>query len=284
VVKNPEINLFWYSIDKFRKKPSVLSKTYIKKLILREKEKENYGDLLSKYIIEKITKTRTNWYSPKSKNLKVNLLAIGSILNYADEKSIVWGSGIIDRKHAIANADFRAVRGPLTRERLLELGYSCPKIYGDPALLLPKFYKPDVDKQFEIGIIPHHVDYNLVSSIYRNQPGIKVINLLTRNIEKTTEEILGCERIISSSLHGLIVAHAYGIPAVWVKFSNNLYGDGVKFEDYLISVNLRPYTGEYISGYKSKEELIKVISKVDNLPVSVDVQKIQGDLLLSCPF
>ena len=46
------------------------------------------------------------------------------------------------------------------------------------------------------------------------------------------------DSIISSSLHGIIVAHSYGIPAGWWKPSNKVTGDGSKFEDYAQSVGI----------------------------------------------
>ena len=86
------------------------------------KEKENYGDLLSKYLVEKISGRPVKWIHPKKqpwyKLNKKNYLAIGSILHHATKNSVVWGSGIIDQKHKVAQADFRAVRGPRTREYL----------------------------------------------------------------------------------------------------------------------------------------------------------------------
>src|SRR5690606_4854872 len=116
------------------------------------KDKENYGDLLSKYLVEKISQRPVKWVHPKKQPWykwdKTNYLAIGSIIHHASEDSIVWGSGIIDREQPLVKADFRAVRGPRTREFLLGLGYECPPVYGDPALLLLKFYHPQVEKQY----------------------------------------------------------------------------------------------------------------------------------------
>ncbi|UAB86161.1 polysaccharide pyruvyl transferase family protein [Zunongwangia sp. SCSIO 43204] len=221
-----KIPLFYWSSIKFENKP-----------------KENYGDLLSKYLVEKISGKKVKWVHPKKqawyKLNKKNYLGIGSILAHASKDSIVWGSGIIDLKDDIANADFRAVRGPKTRERLLELGFDCPEVYGDPALLLPEFYSPEVRKDYKVGIVPHYVDYREVKNKYGKDPEVNVIDLLTDNIEKTTKEILKCEKIISSSLHGIIVAHAYGIPAAFIEFSNKIFGDGVKFQDYFESIKIK---------------------------------------------
>ncbi|MGA9590265.1 MAG: polysaccharide pyruvyl transferase family protein, partial [Salegentibacter sp.] len=136
------------------------------------KDKENYGDLLSKYLVEKISGRKVKFVQPKKqawfKLNKINYLAIGSILPHATKNSIVWGSGIIDREHQIAKADFKAVRGPRTRKFLLDSGYQCPEVYGDPALLLPLYFNPDpkVEKKYEIGIIPHYHDYQSVFKMY----------------------------------------------------------------------------------------------------------------------
>jgi hypothetical protein len=43
---------------------------------------------------------------------------------------------------------------------------------------------------------------------------------------------------VSSSLHGIILAHAYGIPVAWTEFSTGLKGDGVKFLDHYASVGI----------------------------------------------
>jgi len=223
-----KIPLFWWS-----------------EILLMGKQKENYGDLLSKYLVEKISGRPVKWVQPQKlgwyKLNKTNYLAVGSILHQANKHSIVWGSGIIDHKQQIANADFRAVRGPETRNFLIQKGYDCPEVYGDPAILLPYHFNPKIEKQYKYGIVPHYTDYHKIKEIYQDDKTVSVIDLMTTDIEKTTVEILKCENIVSTSLHGGIVAHAYGIPAVFAYYQDTLFGDGVKYIDYLKSVEIEPY-------------------------------------------
>ncbi|MFU8862016.1 MAG: polysaccharide pyruvyl transferase family protein, partial [Cyclonatronaceae bacterium] len=108
-----EIPLFWYSMP-----------------ILHGHEKENFGDILSKYIVEKISgknvfhenPINSKWYKPDKKIY----FAIGSILHIATKKTIVWGSGMIQRKDKIKRAMFLAVRGPVTRQLLISQGHKVP--------------------------------------------------------------------------------------------------------------------------------------------------------------
>jgi hypothetical protein len=252
------------------------------------REKENYGDLLSKYLVEKISGKPVQFVQPKKqpwyKMNKTNFLAVGSILHHATKHSIVWGSGIIDHEQEIAEADFRAVRGPQTRDLLLKLGYNCPEIYGDPALLLPKYYNPQIEKKYKIGVIPHYHDYKIAVNLFQDDPEIKVIDLLTMDVEEVTREILSCENIISSSLHGLIVAQAYKIPALWVEFSDKIFGNGIKYVDYFESLKIPAYKAEFIENSKSAEELLQLMQGKPLLPEIEELEKIQKGLLESCPF
>ncbi len=67
---------------------------------------------------------------------------------------------------------------------------------------------------------------------------------MTNDIESKTDQILKCERIISSSFHGIIIAHAYRIRAIWQRFSDVPFGDNIKFQDYFESVKIKPYVPE----------------------------------------
>ena len=135
---------------------------------------------------------------------------------------------------------YLAVRGPLTWELVRKSGGECPEIFGDPALLLPQLYTPrKIEKKYRLGIIRHVVhrgDQNLGT-------GVKEISILRcgyKEIESFIDELHECEAILSTSLHGLIVSHAYGIPARWCTYSDGaaIAGDGTKFLDYFLSVDM----------------------------------------------
>lgn len=257
-------------------------------MYFENKSQENYGDVLSKYIVEKVSRKQVDFYNlPKKKKsiwgTSKYLMAIGSILNYATRNASVWGSGIISKQDTFGEAKFYAVRGPKTRERILELGYECPKIYGDPALLLPQFYNPQVDKTYDLGIIPHYVDYETVVKWYTNHTEIRIINLLNNDVQAVTKEIMSCKRTISSSLHGIIVSHAYGIPSVWLKFSEKLSGDNIKFEDYFLSVGITPYKAELFTESHSNLNQFFFKEKSQMLPRKEILKKCKDNLAKSFP-
>jgi len=99
-------------------------------------------------------------------------------------------------------------------------------------------------------------------------------------IEKVIDDIYACDVTISSSLHWIIVSHAYGIPSYQVKFKNKLYWDGTKFSDYFLSVGITPYKPTDLSKNKlSKKKLIKLVED-NHFPIFFDRNK----LLDACPF
>ena len=271
MANNKPIRLFWWDERKF------LHKT-----------KENYGDMLGPYLVNAISGRTVKFVHPKKQSWfrrdKKHYVTIGSILAQVTKDSVVWGSGIIDREHVVAEADFKAVRGPETRKYLLKLGYRCPEVYGDPALLLPKFFNPKIEKKIELGIIPHYKDFNLLSELYGDTKGIRIINMMSLDVEKTTIEILECRKVISSSLHGVIVAHAYQIPALWVKFSNEPFGDDIKFKDYYSSIGMEEYESPNFGNHMTYMHLEDLFHNYSSIPDYRIIEFIQINLLDNCPF
>lgn len=199
----------------------------------------NFGDILNPYIVEKLSGLPPR-FVPKNKGM----LAIGSIIKFAVEGTPVWGSGtprMSDRLNP--KADYRAVRGPLTRQLVLESGGTCPEVYGDAAWFLPRLYQPKPPtRRYRLGLIRHFANDADISV----GEGVKLISVLRagyEGIEQFVDELHECDCILTTSLHGLIVSHAYGIPARWCEVPDSpegLPGDGTKFHDYMLSVGLEP--------------------------------------------
>jgi|TARA_B100001964_G_C14019187_1_gene503027 hypothetical protein len=195
--------------------------------------RNNFGDIITPFIFSHYKIKFQEAESLES----ANCISTGSVARFAKENDLVLGSGIIfmnDNLHP--KAIWKFVRGPFSRLRVLASGGKCPNLFGDPALLLPNLYK-ESKKEFEIGLVPHYFDKDK----FKNQSPskIKIIDIVNSNPLEVVKDITSCKKIISTSLHGIICAHAYGIPAAWLKVSN-LFGDDIKFYDYYASVNMVP--------------------------------------------
>ena len=51
-------------------------------------------------------------------------------------------------------------------------------------------------------------------------------------IEEFVNDVCRCEKIYSSSLHGIVCANAYGIPVERIKLGDKMIGGDFKFNDY----------------------------------------------------
>lgn len=246
---------------------------------------ENWGDDLNGYFISSLTKRKILFKNNSFFGIfiKQNYVCIGSVLDWiSDKHSIIWGSGIIfnDRPLKVTPKQVLAVRGHLTREYLLKHGIECPEVYGDPALLLPYFYRPQQTKKYHIGFIPHicHQNDPVVKDFLKNNTNTVMIDLHHyQNWHDVIDLINQCELIISSSLHGLIVSDAYGVPNVWVKLSFKLNGGDFKFLDYFSSVgrDSEPVCIDSILDTQSIEEKAKEWKPIEWDP---------SPLLNACPF
>lgn len=169
------------------------------------------------------------------------VLGIGSILTMFDlDNSIVWGSGILLPQKTFLGKprEVRAVRGPLTRQMLLDSGIDCPEVYGDPALLLPLYYQPKVEKKYKLGVIQQFKSVNnpLLDGI-RHDSDVLVIRIgQYKHWLDFIDEVCMCETIISSSLHGLIISEAYKIPNVWTYIKGDNPEDLFKYHDFFQSL------------------------------------------------
>jgi pyruvyltransferase len=190
----------------------------------------NFGDHLSSVIVTKMA-ADAGYFLDEELPAQRRLLAIGSILHFARTGDTIWGSGVNGKMpiedHKFEQLDVRAVRGPLTRDFLQKRGIAVPEIYGDPALLVAellgqRFVKPSKPDR-SVAFVPNLHDHAIMKDwgdvISPMQPWQRVLF-----------EILRSGHIISSSLHGLVIADAFGIPCTYLRLSEteNLF----KYEDY----------------------------------------------------
>lgn len=244
---------------------------------------DNFGDTLNPILIKKLFKK--NAYHPdKIINFsnKTVYSAIGSILQFVNYKKLeIWGSGFIDENSFLKckPAKIHAVRGPLTRMKLIKQGFDCPEVYGDPGLLVPKLYNPKVKKIFKLGIIAHYVDKdNKMIKVLKNKYKEDILFIdIQGNWKEVIDNINKCEIIASSSLHGIITADAYNIPSLWIKLSDKVIGGNFKFQDYMLSVG-RKQMEPFLLNREYK--LIDIINSVEDYKINIDLEK----LINSCPF
>jgi len=189
----------------------------------------NFGDLLGPIIVAKLLADKQLHQSAVSGGR--TLFTVGSVLHFAKDNDVVWGSGrngkIPADRHLFTKLDVRATRGPMTRGFLREYGIEVPLIYGDPALLLPVLF-PELHERIAKRrphiFIPNYNDINLIKTkvpiISPNQNPWKVIDIIRES-----------EFVSASSLHGIILAEALGVPCrVVLSRTENTF----KYLDYFL--------------------------------------------------
>ncbi|MBS0652715.1 MAG: polysaccharide pyruvyl transferase family protein [Verrucomicrobia bacterium] len=197
----------------------------------------NFGDALSEAIIERVLGHGIPITNDPS-CARQKLLGIGSIMHYAQDNDIVWGTGVNGtasaQSYRFTQLDVRAVRGPLSREFLLKRGIACPEVYGDPTLLFPllfpEFQKP-ADPQYEFIVIPHFSD----EALFKDCPNMVSVK---EHWSVVVQKILNSKFVISSALSGIIIAEAFGIPARLLQIDNKSNTEDLfKYTDYYLGTN-----------------------------------------------
>jgi len=239
----------------------------------------NWGDLVPFEILSFFSKSKKlkqdDVFSVKYPNKNYKIYSTGSVMLFTKPHSIVWGTGCIEPNSiGQAPAKIYAVRGPLTRQQLIKKNIFCPEVYGDPALLYPEIYNPKIKKRYEYGIIPHYIEYftphhnEIIKRI--EDLGIKIIDICSGNKE-FINQLLEVEKVVSSSLHGLIAADAYNIPNSKVNISNRLFGGQFKFNDYYLSTERSIDLGLQLT----KETSLNEIQKLKfNTKIKIDLEKL----------
>lgn len=209
----------------------------------------NFGDWLTPYFIVKLTKIEIEWVQPP----EAELFGCGSMIETVPEgfTGILFTTGIMHettQRPDLMGADILGLRGALTGERIFDDPYAGGEIQLGDLGLLCRLFAPKAPKEYEVGVIPHYVYRD------REYPGCHVIPV-TAGIEHVMREASKCERIVSSSLHGIVLADALGIENKW-ESSDRVYGKGFKFRDYASALGEGIEPGEWRLGNQTAVEEI----------------------------
>ena len=206
--------------------------------ILPSAGRENFGDALSHDVVRA---------SADSDQLIVEgvpflrrrfLFSIGSVLQFASPGDFVWGTGHhFDIPHKPRNYPPRglritALRGHYTAQVLEErLGDLSVSVFGDPGLLAPVTGLPTFDNPSKFQVLPNHSHANQFR-------GIEGFLDPTLPWSYVATQIKNTRHLITSSLHGVILADVLGVPRTIFSFPGS---SGMKFADYesAISIDLR---------------------------------------------
>lgn len=255
---------------------------------------ENFGDALMEPLLRELFGLEVQFTSLA----RAELLGVGSILDAYSRRTRyrkvpfhhrrpwrqlhVWGSGFMEgATEAIwpQSLHVHAVRGPFSRNRLLHVHHQPDLPLGDPGLLLPLIWPASGAKNVAVSVIPHFATLQIFRDKYLNilPETWQIIDLLSPP-QDVCRKIAASDIVISSSLHGLIVADAYGVPSCWMTPTGRIKGDGTKFQDYFLSVGI----------IREPISLDLILADPKTLPdlasVAVVKEEMIGSLLSSFPF
>ncbi len=166
----------------------------------------NFGDELCAEILQLAAITQFEWAPPD----QASYVVMGSVLEHlpAGWSGTTCGAGQLheDSRIDLSKAKVLGLRGKLTLAKARGVANPKDVVLGDPALLVPAWIRQYQGK-WDVSIIPHWTDTKLAERFpYAHHIDVR------RPPKEVIEDIAKSKRVISSSLHGIIVADAYGIP------------------------------------------------------------------------
>jgi hypothetical protein len=250
-------------------------------------ERANFGDAVGPWLVRRLTgRAPVNGWR---RNLSVPpLAAVGSTAGWLEQdETRVWGAGLmaplepdaVKRLAGLSGIRIHAVRGELTGAELRsQLGWTVPEVYGDPALLLPRFLSvPDNQaSQGKVAVLPHLDHCGLFGNPLASREDADLVHNIDarQGLERVVREIAAAQVCISSSLHGIIVAQAYGVPWVWVRIEDALIaGDTFKFRDFFTTLDSSAVSAVSITAAEARAMDPAALARKATLPrlkVSLD--------------
>ena len=209
-------------------------------------EPGNFGDWLSPYILSKLSGRNVRLVTPNmmSKYKQANIVSVGSIGKFANDHSVVIGSGV-SRKNTVLNnnAKYLSIRGPLTGEVLEACGGKDPKVYGDPAIIMPKLFECERTKNGRTAFVRHFSHLGLNIKLADEMDELSILASSCLDIENFVSNLNKYDRVVTSAMHCYIICQSYGIPCALVAWSGGapiVAGDGMKYLDYALGVGVTP--------------------------------------------
>lgn len=222
----------------------------------------NFGDKLTSLLLDYFAVPHA-WSPPDC----ANLFGIGSILEAVPENfsGAIWTSGAISsspQPRRFEAASVIAVRGKLTLGQI-EVPPNSEIVLGDGGLLV-SLLRRATPKRYKIGLIPHYAqaDDPEVRALAEH-PEIHLIDACASPRE-VIHHISQCESVLSSSLHGLIVSDALGIPNRWVQFpatSSRVIGGSFKFLDYYSAFGIEDLQPTWLTAHETLDTLLPLFER-----------------------
>ena len=194
---------------------------------------DNFGDALGPPICEaQVQRLGRSVDRPATRR---RLWTVGSVLHRTRAGDVVWGSGANGNAlgHNLARSvDIRAVRGPLTAQWVADQGRPAPTVFGDPALLLPtlmpEFVRTEDSRSDAPTLLVPHMDD--MSTAHELATDAVLLVSPFGPWRDCVAALASARLVVASSLHALIVAEAFGVPARMLRVSER--EPTFKYRDY----------------------------------------------------
>lgn len=241
---------------------------------------DNVGDELNDFVVRRLT-GRCPLPVPRlviPRPEKMYSL-IGSTLGFWNQEgSIIWGTGFRTAQDTLVGnpSAILALRGPLSASRL-KSSTSEEITFGDPAILMPDLLPASRKPNGSIGLIPHFRDLKQVSDVVplAKDRNVRLLSV-HQNVHHFIESLNSCDAVLTSSLHGAILADAYKIPNILFRGVESVGETFFKFADYYSGVGANiPKVFDLQEGIQRLDEVASIT------PIeSSTIFKLRS----SCPF
>lgn len=220
-------------------------------------ERPNFGDALAPFLLERFAGIKDVQRSTVS---HAQVISIGSVLEHVapEHEAYILGAGKLHSDsrlhlHTMRPEQILALRGPISAS-----GIKGDYILGDPGLLADELVGYQ-EKEHQVGILPHWSDNQLeqkfATLLAKYNP--LVIDPAGDPLD-VVRAIGSCHKLVTSSLHGVIVADSFGM-ARRFEYTKGFDRDGglTKLHDYSQSIGTTLVVGETVRPNKFKIEDVK---------------------------